>query len=116
MPSNPLGIPGGTRHWRIAPDLLDPARRCCDAMNAAMHAGVPGFVAIRLSDGGSDGKVYEAWEDAKRFQLHPDQCMYLAVQPLPIPLPDAARLIGMHREMYATGLRPTNPEKGKRNG
>lgn len=105
--SHPLGVP---RQHHIPPELLDPARRCSDAMNTAMHTGLDGYVAIRLSDGHSDGKVYESWADANRFQLHPDQCMYLQVQRRPMPLPEAASLLTMFRRMYETGFRPVNPE------
>lgn len=117
--SHPLGLP---RKWRIAPELLEPAKRCADAMNAASEATGfwerPGWVAISLQFGSSDGRIYESWDDAKRFQLHEDQCMYLQVQRLPMPLADAAHLIALHREMYRTGFRPVNPEylKGLKRG
>lgn len=37
------------------------------------------FVAIRLSDGGSDGVAYETREDAISHQLHETQCGYFEI-------------------------------------
>lgn len=37
------------------------------------------FVAIRLSDGGSDGVVYETREDAIKHQLHETLCGYIQI-------------------------------------
>lgn len=91
-------------------ELLDPAKKCADAMNEAMMAGVPGWVAIKLSDGTSDGRVYEDRADAIRFQLHERQCMYLQVQRLPMPIPDAAHLLKVHRGMDKEDLTMAHPE------
>jgi hypothetical protein len=37
------------------------------------------FIAIRLSDGGTDGAVYDSREDAIRHQLHETLCAYVQV-------------------------------------
>jgi hypothetical protein len=39
------------------------------------------WVAIRLSDGGSDGVLYPLKEIAVSFQLHETQCAYIRVLP-----------------------------------
>lgn len=85
--------------------------RAADVLNEALRAGLVGcWVAIRLSDGGSDGHVYELRADAVRYQLNELQCMYLAVPPMMTSPVEAQRLIDMHRDMYDAGLRMTDPQ------
>lgn len=40
------------------------------------------WVAIRLSDGGSDNHLYRSKQEATRFQLHESQCAYICLPPL----------------------------------
>jgi hypothetical protein len=61
----------------------DTARRAADQVN--IHVLAHGreahgrYVAIRLSDGGSDGTLYDTRHDAVRHQMHPTQCVYARV-------------------------------------
>lgn len=55
----------------------DAARRMSDALTLAVLAGHTGkWIAIRLSDGGQSGTVYDRGYEAARDQLHPKQCYY----------------------------------------
>ena len=65
------------------------------------------WVAIRLSDGGSDNTVYDTRADAMRFQLHPTQCLYLRlVPPAPPPATACDVLLWYVRGAYDRGWRP----------
>ena len=63
----------------------DAARRLSDTIT--MHVTALGFaaagqwVAARLSDGGSDGRLYPDKATAVRFQLHEYQCAYVCITP-----------------------------------
>lgn len=64
------------------------------------------WIAIRLSDGGSDNTVYDDRSDALRHQLHETQCGYL-----PVPLERTSEyvcdsLLWYWEKMYAAGHRP----------
>lgn len=64
------------------------------------------WVAIRLSDGGSDNTVYDTREDAVKHQLYETQCGYL-----PVPLERTSEyvmdsLLWYWERMYAAGVRP----------
>ena len=63
----------------------DAARRAADQINlhvsALGHESFRKYVAIRLSDGGSDGVLYDTRRDAIRHQLHEQQCAYFRIPP-----------------------------------
>lgn len=67
------------KEWR------DKAKRCSDIVRQHLtddpQIASYGWVAIRLSDGSSDGVVYPVKEIAVEFQLHPTQCAYLRILP-----------------------------------
>src|SRR5690606_6535328 len=48
------------------------------------HAGrgARGWLAIRIADGGSDGELYDDYEEAFAAQAHPEECTYLPISPL----------------------------------
>lgn len=64
----------------------DRTRRAFDVMQLhyeAAGADCAGWwVAIRMSDGGSDGQLYGTKQTATRFQLHENQCAYICLPPL----------------------------------
>lgn len=92
-------------------EISDEARRAADMMNDALAAGMAGhWLAIRLSDGGTDGKVYEWRKDAVKFQMHEKQCMYLQVPPMLTPPADMQRLLENHRQMYAENVFMLDPQ------
>lgn len=95
----------------------DAAKRMCDIINNAIlnkdwdtisHS----WVAIRLSDGGSDGVLYESKLDAVRHQLHEMQCAYVALRNLragtnPI---ECQRYLDYNRKAYDAGFRLPDPD------
>lgn len=91
----------------------DEARRASDIVNLHLvvdPAGNTGrWVAIRLSDGGSDNVVYDCKCDAKRHQLHEKQCTYVQIQPTGLSAKDAHILINLYRDMYDRNLTMPDP-------
>lgn len=64
----------------------DRTRRAWDVLQGHLVANGPGevtgwWVAIRMSDGGSDGNLYRSKEEAVRYQLHETQCAYICIPP-----------------------------------
>jgi hypothetical protein len=90
----------------------DAARRCADHVTVrALIAGNTGkWVAIRLSDGDSDGVVYDTWRDAVRHQLHETQCCYIKIPPDGMTPVQAERYMNIHRALYDGGHRLVDPE------
>jgi hypothetical protein len=62
----------------------DKGQRCSDIIKQHLsddpELARNSWVAIRLSDGGSDGVLYPLKEIAVSFQIHETQCAYLRVQ------------------------------------
>lgn len=97
-------------------DLIysDAARRASEMVNVliardrelALHC----WVAIRLSDGGSDGVLYEHRHDAVAHQLHETQCFYLKIQPGFTPK-IAERFLAIHRQVYDAGMRMADTDE-----
>lgn len=96
----------------VAPIEWDAALRCSDIVRQAIVDGSAGrWVAIRLSDGGTDGIRYERRSDAVGHQLHPVQCAYVKV-PLDDMSPKAAEsFLRVHRSVYDAGHRMDDPER-----
>lgn len=89
----------------------DAANRMSDAIRIHILAGKSGrWVAFRLSDGSSDGVAYERRSDAVRHQLHETQCAYIKVPHDDCPPAHAERLLALHRTVYDSGLRFTDPD------
>jgi hypothetical protein len=102
---------------RVTPELIDAGKRASDLINEKLsnfgwdmlrHA----WLAIRLSDGGSDGILYESKQAATRHQLHEQQCYYVCFKNLPGGArPDEMTLMLLFaREAYAAGGRFVDPE------
>jgi hypothetical protein len=94
----------------------DSARRAADAINLHIHAhGHDAFgkwVAIRLSDGSSDGTLYDRRADAVRHQFHESQCAYFRVPPFGelISPAEAEAFLTYARSVYDAGYRVPDPE------
>ena len=58
------------------------------------------WVAIRLSDGGSDGVLYPDKATAVAFQIHETQCAYLRVLPGGIPPREATSFLYHIAQLY----------------
>lgn len=91
----------------------DAARRYADAVNlhvAALGWGaVKKWVAVRLSDGGSDGVLYDTRDDAIAHQLHETQCAYVCVQPGGTTACRAESFLRTTRAAYVAGAHWTGP-------
>jgi hypothetical protein len=91
----------------------DAARRASDIVNLHLVVDPSGntgrWVAIRLSDGGSDDTVYDCKCDAVRNQLHEKQCVYVQIQPTGLPARDASILLNLYREMYDNNVKMPDP-------
>jgi len=85
--------------------MPDDARRASDIINMHIIAQRRGFVAIRLSDGGSDGSVYDTKDLAVRHQLHPQQCAYFQLPLTPVVPWECDVFLRYTRQMYAAGHR-----------
>ncbi len=89
----------------------DASKRCADQVN--LHAVAGGFgrwVAIRLSDGGSDGVLYDTRRDAIRHQLHETLCAYIVVPLIGMQYREAQAVLHVHRKTYDQGHRMADPE------
>lgn len=71
------------------------------------------YVAIRLSDGGSDGRLYDTKREAIRHQLHESTCAYFSFRNAPNGFRharDAAAFLAWHRAAYDQGWRLPDPD------
>jgi hypothetical protein len=95
----------------LTPDLVDAAKRCSDIVNLHVAAGFGnrGWCAIRLSDGGSDGVVYDTRADAVDHQFHESQCAYIKIPHDGMPLIHAASFLRFTRAAYDAGMRVSDP-------
>lgn len=89
----------------------DAARRCSDVVNQAVVDGHRGkWLAVRLSDGGTDGVAYDRRSDAVRFQLHETLCCYVQVPLGGMQPHEAEAFISFHRKVYDAGHRLQDPD------
>lgn len=97
----------------------DEARRAADAVNLPLIYDPEGnrfrWVAIRLSDGGTDGTVYDCKCDATRHQLHETQCMYVQILPDGISVKECAALLRVYRGLYDSGHKMPDPPCSRHN-
>lgn len=88
----------------------EAAHRCSDIVRMHIMAGARDrWVAIRLSDGGTDGATYDSRSDAIRHQLHETQCAYLLI-PWDDLAPRSAETYLRHvRDLYGRGIPLSHP-------
>lgn len=98
-------------------EIGDAAKRMADIVNGLVTF-TPiwelsnKWIAIRLSDGGYDGNLYDSRDDAIRHQLDERFCAYAAMQSMlqgAKPL-DCAIFLEFHRQAYDAGMRLHEPE------
>lgn len=93
------------------PVYSDAAKRCADLVTLAATFGKTGvWVAIRMSDGGSDGVFYDSRRDAVSHQLHETLCAYVRIPPGGMTPKEAEYFLRYHREVYDAGFRLPDPE------
>ena len=71
------------------------------------------YVAIRLSDGGTDHRLYDTKQDAVRHQLHETLCAYFSFYNAPAGFnsyKDAAIFLAFTRAAYDAGMRLVDPD------
>lgn len=91
--------------------IKEDGRRLSAAVALVVVAGGAGrWIAARLSDGGTDGNVYDTKAEAIRFQLHETQCAYIKVPLGGMPPLEATRYLEIHRELYDAGARLADPD------
>lgn len=92
--------------------VTDDGKRLHEAVAKAIAAGGrERWIAARLSDGGTDGNVYDTRADAVRHQLHEDQCCYVLVPPGgDMPPHEATAYLDFHRRRQAAGMSMVDPE------
>jgi hypothetical protein len=78
---------------------------------ASMTGGKGRWVAAQLSDGKSDGAIYDTKADAIRHQLHEYQCAYVKVPADGMQAEHATRYLEVHRKLYAKGMRIADPDR-----
>lgn len=91
--------------------VTDRGRRLADHVRAARSIGGEGrWIAARLSDGATDGIVYDTKADAVRHQVTETQCAYMVVPPAAMPEAEATAYLELHEKMYAAGYRLQDPD------
>lgn len=93
----------------------DRARRCSEAVTLAMLGQgtdvVGRWLAVRLSDGRTDGNIYDLKADAVRHQLLPQQCAYVCI-PLEGMTPrQAAIYLSFIEQLYDAGADLADPDR-----
>lgn len=107
MPGEYRNLPGEP----TAHPITDRGRFLSDAVADARARGGQGrWLAARLSDGKTDGVIYDSRDDAIRHQLHETQCAYLVVPPGPMPPAEATAWLSLQERLYDAGMRMTDPD------
>lgn len=95
----------------------DAARRCADIINQFVSTMSwdevkHKWVAIRLSDGGFDGTLYDSKRDAVRHQTDEFKCAYIAFRNLPMgaTAKEAEIFLDYNRRAYDAGFRLPDPD------
>lgn len=81
----------------------DKGRRCSDIVTQHLTDDpecVGSWIAVRLSDGGSDGVIYPTKTIAVMFQIHETQCAYLRILLGGIPPREATSFLYHTAQLY----------------
>lgn len=98
--------------------VSDEAKRCYDIVNSYVAFMPPdqlkrSWVAIRLSDGGHDGNLYQSKRDAVRKQSNEFQCAYFSYRNSPggfANKKEAQVFLDFNRLAYDAGFRLADPD------
>ncbi len=95
-------------------DHTDAAKRAADQVHLHLAAigldAVRKWVAIRLSDGGSDGTLYDRKQEAVRHQLDEFLCCYVCIPPNGMTICQAESFLRTNRMAYDAGFRLPDPD------
>jgi hypothetical protein len=93
----------------------DRANRASEAVNihfTAQGDSVIGkWVALRLSDGGSDGTLYDTKIAAASHQLHENQCAYVCLPAEGMSPRQAELFLKFNEGLYDAGMRLADPDR-----
>lgn len=97
--------------WDSSCRLADAVNLHVLAQNAQLGNGrdAPGYVAVRLADGRSDGTLYDTRRDATRHQPDPGTA-YIKVGRQTMQPREAWIVLQMNRQAYARGVVFTEEE------
>lgn len=92
---------------KVYPDRTRKAWDTIGAILADNGSDAEGhWVAIRLSDGSCDGRLYGSKEEATRFQLHEMQCAYVCIHPFAdMSINDIHTYLELNEKIYNAGGR-----------
>ncbi len=92
----------------------DTGKRASDAIRQHIsndrELAVGSWIALRLSDGGSDRQLYPTKSTAIEYQLHETQCAYVVIPPDGMSKQDAEAFICLMRQAYANGVPLAHPD------
>jgi hypothetical protein len=98
--------------------VTQAGRHCSDAVNLALLlGGERKWVAVRLSDGKSDGAIYDTKADAMKHcpqslkLLHETQAVYIQVPYDGMTPEDGTGYLAVNRKLYDGGMRLTDPNR-----
>jgi hypothetical protein len=104
-------VPVPTPNLPSDAEAIDIGKRASENINLHVVGGNVGkWVAIRMSDGGSDGIPYDSRREAIKHQLHEQYCCYIQVTPDGITPADALRFVLINRALYDAGFRLSDPD------
>ena len=96
----------------------DSAKRLSDIVNSMvvihpLDVLTHSWIAVRLSDGGYDGTLYDSRADAVRHQYHESECAYIQLTAAlgGMPIQEAHAYLKFHRGAYSSGMKLTDPER-----
>jgi hypothetical protein len=103
--------------WHFSQEEWDRANRASDLINEARETLDwdqlrTCWIAIRMSDGGSDMVIYDNKRDAVRHQLNEQQCAYICFRNLigGASARELLRVLRFHEMAYNAGLRLPDPD------
>lgn len=103
---------------KIDSDVVDAGKRAADALNLHLMFGDPfrlrtQWMAVNLSDGRSDGVLYDSRRDAVKHQYHEQQCCYVSfanLSPGAVNAKEMSVFIQFNRDAYKAGMRMVDPD------
>lgn len=102
---------------RLDSALLDAAKRAADTINGQLALCRPWYLsnkwmAFRLSDGSSDGVLYDSKRDAVKHQSDEFLCFYVSFRncAMGTNAREVAMWLVMHRQAYDKGYRFVDPD------
>jgi hypothetical protein len=91
--------------------LTDAGKRASEIVTMHAIAGGAGkWVALRLSDGGSDNVLYDSRTDAIRHQFYEEYCAYVMVAPGGMSSREGTEWLAFNRSLYDAGWHLADPD------